>query len=45
MSGLEGLGLAANVIAVIDLSAKVISWCYQYSKDVKNARADIEQLQ
>ncbi|CAH0046176.1 unnamed protein product [Clonostachys solani] len=45
MSGLEGLGLAANIIAVIDLSAKVISWCYQYSKDVKNARADIEQLQ
>ncbi|CAG9987652.1 unnamed protein product [Clonostachys byssicola] len=45
MSGLEGLSLAANVIAVIDLSAKVISWCYRYSKDVKNARADIEKLQ
>ncbi|CAH0019226.1 unnamed protein product [Clonostachys rhizophaga] len=45
MSGLEGLGLAANIIAVIDLSAKVISWCSQYSKDVKNARNDIEQPQ
>ncbi|VUC36819.1 unnamed protein product [Clonostachys rosea] len=44
MSGLEGLGLAANVIAVIDLSAQVISWCYQYSKDAKNATADIERL-
>ena len=41
MSGLE---LAASVIAVIDLSAKVASLCFQYSTDVKNASKDIERL-
>ncbi|KAM0365779.1 hypothetical protein ACHAO7_008178 [Fusarium culmorum] len=37
MSGLEGLGIIANVIAVIDLSLKVISWCSKYAQDVKSS--------
>ncbi|OBS15388.1 hypothetical protein FPOA_13777 [Fusarium poae] len=41
---MEGLGIAANIIAVIDLSAKVATLCFQYSKDVSSARADIERL-
>ncbi|KAJ4167392.1 hypothetical protein NW754_011207 [Fusarium falciforme] len=41
----ETLGLAASVIAVIDLSAKGATLCLQYSTAVKNARADITCLQ
>ncbi|EYB31456.1 hypothetical protein FG05_30137 [Fusarium graminearum] len=37
MSGLEGLGIVANVIAVVDLSLKVISWCSKYAQDVKSS--------
>ena len=39
------LGLGANVIAVVDLSAKIASSCYQYSRDVKDAKADIERFE
>lgn len=39
----EALWLAASVIAVIDLSAKVASRCSEYN--VKNAPDDIERLQ
>ena len=39
------LGLVANVIAVVDLSAKIASSCYQYSRDVKDVKADIERFQ
>ncbi|OBT60675.1 hypothetical protein VE03_09889, partial [Pseudogymnoascus sp. 23342-1-I1] len=39
------LGLASSVITVIDLSAKVASWCSEYYANVKNARDDIERLQ
>ncbi|GJN78683.1 hypothetical protein PLIIFM63780_002192 [Purpureocillium lilacinum] len=38
---MEGLGVAANVIAVIDLSVKVADWCVEYCKSVKNAKDDI----
>ena len=38
---MEGLGIAANVIAVIDLSVKVADWCVEYCKSVKNAKDDI----
>ena len=38
------LGLVANVMAVVDLSAKIASSCYQYSRDVKDAKADIERF-
>jgi archaellum component FlaC len=41
---MEGLGVAASVIAVVDISAKVISLCSQYAKDVKNAKSDIDRL-
>ncbi|KAI9167834.1 Kinesin light chain [Paramyrothecium foliicola] len=41
---MEGLGAAANIIAVVDLSAKVATLCLQYSKEVASARADIQRL-
>ncbi|KAH7122204.1 hypothetical protein B0J13DRAFT_612415 [Dactylonectria estremocensis] len=41
---MEAVGVAANVIAVVDISIKVASLCVQYAKDVKNAAADIERL-
>ncbi|KAF4961378.1 hypothetical protein FSARC_10194 [Fusarium sarcochroum] len=44
MSGLEGLGIVANVIAVVDLSLQVISWCSKYAQDVKNAKSSRVQL-
>ncbi|KAH7201310.1 hypothetical protein DER44DRAFT_441261 [Fusarium oxysporum] len=40
----EALGVASSVIAVVDLSAKVFSLCLQYSREVKNAKNDIERL-
>jgi hypothetical protein len=41
---MEGLSGTASVIAVIDICAKIISLCFQYSVAVKNAK-DIERLQ
>ncbi|RGP69012.1 kinesin light chain 3 [Fusarium sporotrichioides] len=41
---MEGLGVAASIIAVVDLSTKVATLCSQYSKDVSSARADIERI-
>ncbi|TAQ83564.1 hypothetical protein B7494_g8112 [Chlorociboria aeruginascens] len=41
----EALGLAASVIAVLELSAKVALRCSEYYTNVKNARDDIERLQ
>lgn len=38
----EAVGLAASVIAIIELSATVTKLCLQYSKDVKHAKEDIE---
>ncbi|KAF5120442.1 hypothetical protein E5D57_013796 [Metarhizium anisopliae] len=40
----EALGIAGSVIAVAELSAKVASLCLQYSKDVKHAKDDIDQV-
>ncbi|KAF9768075.1 hypothetical protein IL306_014673, partial [Fusarium sp. DS 682] len=40
----DALGITSSVIAVFDLSAKVISLCFQYSQAVKNAKDDIEKL-
>lgn len=42
---MDGLSGAASIIAVIDLSAKITSLCFQYSIEVKNAKKDIERLQ
>ena len=39
------LGLVANVIAVVDLSAKIASSCVQYSRVVKDAKADIDRFE
>ncbi|RYP58533.1 hypothetical protein DL769_008907 [Monosporascus sp. CRB-8-3] len=41
---MDGLGSAASVVTVIDLSAKVASLCFQYSTAVKNAKSDIERV-
>jgi len=41
---MDGLGSAASVIAVIDLTAKVTSLCFQYFKEVKSAKSDIKRL-
>ena len=40
----EALGVASSVIAVVDLSAKVLSLFLQYSREVKNAKDDIDRL-
>ncbi|KAH6995530.1 P-loop containing nucleoside triphosphate hydrolase protein [Ilyonectria sp. MPI-CAGE-AT-0026] len=40
----EAVGLAASVIAIVELSAKVAVLCLQYSTAVGNARADITRL-
>jgi hypothetical protein len=42
---MDGLSGAASVIAVVDLSAKIASRCFQYSVAVKNAKEDIGRLQ
>jgi hypothetical protein len=42
---MDGLSGAASVIAVIDISAKITSICYQYSIAVKDAKGDIERVQ
>jgi hypothetical protein len=42
---MDGLSGAANVIAVIDISAKITAACYQYYKAVKDAKDDIERVQ
>ncbi|KAM3504856.1 hypothetical protein MY11210_008194 [Beauveria gryllotalpidicola] len=42
---MDALSVAANVIAVVDVSVKVITLCSQYSKAVANASADISRLE
>ncbi|KAF2262389.1 hypothetical protein CC78DRAFT_320356 [Lojkania enalia] len=42
---MDGLSNAASILAVVELSAKVVSLCYQYSVAVKDAKMDIERLQ
>ncbi|KAJ4175792.1 hypothetical protein NW767_015670, partial [Fusarium falciforme] len=41
----DAVSLAASIIAIIDLSAKVVKLCSEYSTAVGNARADITRLQ
>ncbi|KAM9873934.1 vegetative incompatibility protein HET-E-1 [Verticillium dahliae] len=40
----EALGIAASVIAVVNISAKVLNLCFQYGQSVKNAPDDIAKL-
>jgi hypothetical protein len=42
---MDGLSVAANIIAAVELSAKVASLCAQYCSSVKNAKEDITRLQ
>ena len=42
---MSGLSEVASIMAVIDVSAKIISLCFQYSAAVRNSRKDIERLQ
>lgn len=41
----EALGLAASVIAVVELSAKLTKLCFLYSREVVGARGDIKRVQ
>jgi hypothetical protein len=41
---MDGLSGAASVIAVIDISAKIASLCYQYSVAVSDAKNDVERI-
>lgn len=41
---MDGLSVAASIIAVVDVSVKIITLCSQYSKAVANAGADIARL-
>jgi DNA-binding transcriptional MerR regulator len=42
---MDGLSAAASVFAVIDISAKILSLCLQYSAAVKDAKKDVERIQ
>jgi chromosome segregation ATPase len=42
---MDGLSGAASVIAVVNISAKITSLCFQYAVAVKDAKDDIERLQ
>jgi metal-responsive CopG/Arc/MetJ family transcriptional regulator len=42
---MAGIGEAASVIAIIDLSVKVASLCVQYSREVAGAKKEITSLQ
>jgi hypothetical protein len=42
---MDGLSMAANVIAVVEISAKVAGLCTEYISAVRNAKADITRLQ
>ena len=42
---MDGLSAAANVIAIVDISAKIASLCFQYSVAVRDAKKDIDRLQ
>jgi hypothetical protein len=42
---MDGLSGAASFIAVIDISAKITSICFQYSIAVRDAKDDIERVQ
>jgi ankyrin repeat domain-containing protein 50 len=41
---MDGLGAAASVIAVIQISGKIFDLCWTYYSEVKDARKDIRRL-
>jgi hypothetical protein len=42
---MDGLSVAASIIAAVTMSAKIISICYQYPIAVKDEKDDIERVQ
>ena len=42
---MDGLSAAANVTAIVNISANIASLCFQYSVAVKDTRKDIDRLQ
>ena len=42
---MEAVGVAASIIAVVEITAKVTSLCFKYSHAVKDAQKDILRLQ
>lgn len=42
---MDRLSAAASVIAVIEISAKIVTICFQYSAAVNDSEKDIERLQ
>ncbi|KAH0557095.1 hypothetical protein GP486_005118 [Trichoglossum hirsutum] len=42
---MDGLSAAASIVAIVDISAKIASLCFQYSVAVKDAKKDIDRLQ
>lgn len=41
---MEGLGVAASIVAVVDISTTVIAWCGRYVSGVKDAKGEKGQL-
>jgi hypothetical protein len=41
---MDGLSLAANIIAVVDIAVKVGSICHEYLKSLKEAKPDINRF-
>ena len=41
---MEGLEVAASVVAVVEVAVKVAKLCVQYSREVKHAKDDIACL-
>jgi hypothetical protein len=42
---MDGLSGAASIVAIVDISTKIISLCFQYSVAVKDAKPDIKRVQ
>jgi Fungal N-terminal domain of STAND proteins len=42
---MDGLSAAASVTAIINISAKIASLCFQYAVAIKDAKRDIDRLQ
>lgn len=42
---IEGVGVTANFIAVVDITTKIAAQCYDYGRKVCHAKADIDRVQ
>jgi hypothetical protein len=41
---MDAVGVAASIIGIVELAAKLASVCLEYSRAVKNAQEDINRL-